>query len=164
MDSIRLVPLAKEHLSDIVRIEKVSNSSPWSEQSFRSELTNPQSVFLVALVNGEVVGFGGLWLVVDEAHITTVAVDPERRHQGIGRKLMLELLELAGARGMTCSTLEVRAGNEAALKLYESLGYVRASCRRMYYPDNDEDAVVMWLHCIPSPFKGEGEGCLTRGL
>ena len=156
MSDLRLVNLAEAHLQDVARIEKASNPSPWSEESFRAELKNPHSIFLVAMIGQEVVAFGGLWLVVDEAHITTLAVEPARRGQGIGKKLMQELLNIAHAKGMTCSTLEVRAGNEAALALYHSLGYVSVSCRRKYYPDNDEDAVVMWLRQIPSPLKGEG--------
>lgn len=143
---LRLVPLEESHLESILEIEKRSNSSPWSERSFRNELDHPHGIFLVASLGDHIVGYGGVWLVVDEAHITTIAVDPDYRRQGIARSIMHALLDQAAKRGATCSTLEVRAGNEAAIRLYEGLGYVRAAVRKRYYPDNKEDAVVMWRY------------------
>lgn len=143
--TLRLVDLAPEHLARILEIEKLVNSAPWSEQSFRNEIDYPHGRFRVALVEGEVVGYGAMWLVVDEAHITTVAVDPEWQRMGIGRRLMIDLLQDAKERGMECSSLEVRRGNAAAIRLYEELGYEQSAIRRRYYPDNQEDAVVMWL-------------------
>lgn len=143
---LRFEPLAVQHLAAILEIESASNPAPWSEQSFRNELTNPQSVFLVATADGKTVGYGGYWRCIDEAHITTVAVAPERRREGIGRRLMVELLMRARDEGMVCSTLEVRAGNQPAVQLYEELGYAISARRKNYYPDNREDALVMWLH------------------
>lgn len=142
-----IVALAEKHLARVLEIEAASNGAPWSERAFRNEIDNPQGVFVVSEEKGhQVTGFGGMWMVVDEAHITTLAVDPAHRRRGIGAKIMRVLLDEARARGMTCSTLEVRAGNEAAIMLYESLGYVRVAVRRRYYPDNREDAVIMWLY------------------
>ena len=97
-------------------------------------------------MQGEVVAYGGIWLVIDEAHVTTIAVAAPHRRQGIGEKLMVELLERGRTAGMVCSTLEVRAGNQPAITLYEKLGYHVAATRKGYYPDNKEDAVVMWLY------------------
>lgn len=102
----------------------------------------------MAFDEGKLVGYGGVWLVIDEAHITTVAVDDSKRRQGIGERLMRELLSRAKARGTVCSTLEVRAGNAAAVHLYEKLGYTTTARRKSYYPDNNEDALVMWLHAM----------------
>lgn len=99
----------------------------------------------MALIGPQIVGYGGIWHIIDEAHVTTLAVSEEHRRLGIGRKLMIELLERAKEAGMVCSTLEVRAGNEAAIRLYEKLGYARTTLRKGYYPDNREDAVVMWM-------------------
>jgi ribosomal-protein-alanine N-acetyltransferase len=93
-----------------------------------------------------VIAYGGVWLVVDEAHITTVAVDEAKRRNGVGKRMMVELLNRSQEAGMKCSTLEVRAGNDPAVKLYEKLGYVTTARRKGYYPDNNEDALVMWLH------------------
>jgi len=143
---VRIEPLADEHIEQILAIEKMSNGAPWSERSFRNEINHPNGTFVVAKDGGKVVGYAGSWFVVDEAHITTVAVDPDYRRRGIGRMLTIHLLDEAKAKGMACSTLEVRAGNEAAIKLYEQLGFVSTAKRKAYYPDNQEDALVMWLH------------------
>lgn len=146
MKGVRFEPISEHLIARILEIEKKSQTSPWSEQSFRNELGHAHGVFIVAFVGQEVRGFAGEWILADEAHITTIAVDPDHRKQGLGRQLMEELLSRAVERGAVCSTLEVRAGNEEAIKLYESLGYIRAGLRKGYYPDNKEDAVVMWLH------------------
>lgn len=146
MKSLRFAPLEAAHIPAILEIEARVNTAPWSEKSFQNELTHAHGVFLVALVEGNVVGYGGFWMVIDEAHITTIAVSPDFQRKGIGRKLMIELLTRAKSRGMACSTLEVRAGNVPAISLYEDLGYVQSARRKSYYPDNQEDAIVMWLH------------------
>lgn len=146
MAVVRLEPLSEQYIPAILEIEKEANSAPWSERSFKNELTNAQSIFVVALSGGQVAGYGGAWLVVDEAHITTVAVHKDFRGQGIGGKIMSELLRVAKERGASCSTLEVRASNQTAIHLYEKLGYVLTATRKKYYPDNNEDAVIMWLH------------------
>lgn len=150
MKGVRFEPLSQHHIPSILEIEKGSQTSPWSEQSFRNELDHKHGVFVVALVGSDVRGFGGEWILADEAHITTIAVDPEFRNQGLGRQIMDELLHRAVERGALCSTLEVRAGNQAAIKLYQDLGYVSSGIRKAYYPDNKEDAVVMWLHDLSS--------------
>ena len=150
MKSLRFAPLEEAHIPSILEIESKVNSAPWSEKSFRNELSHPHGVFLVVLLEGRVVGYGGFWMVVDEAHITTVAVAGEHQRKGIGRRLMVELLNRAKARHMACSTLEVRAGNVPAIRLYEDLGYVSTARRKAYYPDNQEDAIVMWLHDLAS--------------
>ncbi len=144
--TLRFEALHEAHLPTILTIENEVNGSPWSERSFRNEIDHPHGLFRVALEGGEVVGYGGVWLVIDEAHITNVAVAPGFQRQGIGRRLMLELLKAARDKGMACATLEVRAGNSPALHLYETLGFERTALRRGYYPDNKEDAVVMWRH------------------
>ncbi len=146
LKTLRLERLREEHIPAILQIEKVANGAPWSERSFRNELSHPHGVFFTALLEGKVVGYGGVWLLVDEAHITTVAVEETLRRNGIGRRIMLDLLKAAKERGMTCSTLEVRAGNVGAIKLYEGLGYAVTATRKGYYPDNKEDAVVMWMY------------------
>lgn len=146
MKSLRFEPLEANHIPAILEIEARVNTAPWSEKSFRNELTHPHGVFIVAILDGSLIGYGGFWMVVDEAHITTVAVSPDHQGKGVGRRLMIELLKRAKARAMTCSTLEVRAGNQPAISLYERLGYVSTARRKAYYPDNQEDAVVMWLH------------------
>lgn len=146
LSTLRFVPLDASHIPDILEIEREANSAPWSERSFLNETTNPNALFLVALLEGRLVGYGGVWLLIDEAHVTTVAVRAAERRQGIARRLVVQLLDASKERGMTCATLEVRAGNEAAHGLYASLGFQVAARRKGYYPDNNEDALVMWLH------------------
>ena len=146
LSRVKFEPLRESHITAILAIEKRVNGAPWSEKSFRNELDHPHGIFFVALLDHRVVGYGGVWLVIDEAHITTVAVSDEHRQQGIGQKLMVELLSRAKEAGMVCSTLEVRAGNEAAIHLYEKLGYKGTARRKGYYPENKEDALVMWLY------------------
>ncbi len=127
-------------------MEREVHSSPWSEQAFRNELSNAPGVFVVAEEMGKVLGYAGMWVVVDEAHIINVAVGPEFRRQGLGNRLVIDLLHRAQEMGSTCATLEVRASNEAAIELYARLGFAACGFRKRYYPDNREDAVVMWLY------------------
>lgn len=146
LNTLRFEPLTEAHLPAILAIENRTNTAPWSERSFRNELDHQRGIFLVAILQGEVIGYGGVWLVIDEAHITTIAIAPEHQRQGIGERLMVELMQRARERGMLCSTLEVRASNHAAVHLYEKLGFSVSAKRKGYYPDNREDALVMWLH------------------
>ncbi len=148
LKTLRFEPLSQARIPEILVIERRANSLPWSERSFANELENPQSLFVVALINGKVAAYAGVWLCFDEAHVTTVAVSPEWQRRGIGERCVRRLLEQAGERGAACSTLEVRASNEPAIRLYEKLGYLRTAVRKRYYPDNAEDAVVMWLHSL----------------
>lgn len=147
-----LTPLAQEHIAAILAIEKDAHSAPWSEKSFTNELINQHSIFLVARQDGEVVGYGGVWLLIDEAHVTNVAVSKELQRQGIGLKLMNELLWKSAEKGMVCATLEVRESNKGAIAMYEKLGFKQTNVRKRYYPDNNENAVVMWLTDL-SPWK-----------
>lgn len=146
MTTVRLSSLEERHLAGIQEVERASQSSPWSEQSFRNEVNNPQSVNTVAEDSSGVIGYAVAWVIVDELHIINIAVRPDSRRQGIAAKMMREVVAQAQERGAVCATLEVRASNESAIKLYESFGFVRAGLRKNYYPDNKEDAVVMWLY------------------
>jgi ribosomal-protein-alanine N-acetyltransferase len=138
--------MTEEHVSAVVEIDRASNGAPWSEASFLREVANPQAHYFVFLESEKVAGFAGYWTLIDEAHVTTIAVSPEMRGKGIGRALMERVLADAASFGMTCATLEVRISNEKAIKLYESLGFVHSGVRKNYYPDNREDAVIMWRY------------------
>ena len=146
LSTLRFVTLQKDHIPKILEIEQVTHSAPWSQRSFENELEHKYGIFLVGLIQGEVSAYGGVWILVDEAHVTNVVVKSELRGQGIGRMLMIELLTQARAKGAVCATLEVRATNSAAIHLYEELGFVKSTTRKQYYPDNKEDAVVMMLN------------------
>lgn len=143
---VQLAHFGEAHLAEVLAIEQSVQNAAWSETAFRNEIGNPRGIFLVALRQGKVVGFGDCWLIVDEAHIVSMAVHKDHQRQGVARRLMIELLLRAKEMGALCSTLEVRESNAAALALYEGLGYVRCGYRKNYYPDNHEAAVIMWLH------------------
>lgn len=141
-----IVPMTLEHVVPVAAIEAASFPVPWSLNAFVQEiLQNSMAEYLVALRNGEVAGYAGAWLILDEAHVTNVAVRPDLRRLGIGRRLMEKLVERVFFLGARKMTLEVRASNLEALTLYESLGFCTKGVRRRYYEDTGEDALVMWL-------------------
>jgi ribosomal-protein-alanine N-acetyltransferase len=128
---------------------------PWPERSYRYELTkNPASNLLVAEIDGaipaEVIGFIGCWLVADEVHISTIAVHPYHRRQGVGEKLLLAVLGWAVDRGAQIATLEVRVSNQTAIDLYKKQGFIFEGKKTGYYRDNNEDAYQMILEGLPS--------------
>jgi ribosomal-protein-alanine N-acetyltransferase len=125
-------------------IEHASFSTPWPDDAYRSEIeSNRLATYLVARDGDEVVGFAGIWLMVDEAHITTFAVHPDWRRRGIGERLLLTLLDVSVARHAREATLEVRLSNVAARRLYEKYGFRPVGLRPRYYTDNGEDALIM---------------------
>ena len=138
-------------LQRIVRIENVSFPTPWSERSLREELLRPRAGYLVAQRGKAVVGYGGMWLCLDEAHIGTLAVDPSSRRCGIGEAVMFGLLRHALDRGARRVILEYRAGNEPAAGLYGKLGFMPNRLRPGYYADTGEDAVEALLGDLASP-------------
>jgi len=151
---VSLVPMAEEHFGDVMELERRTYATPWSEKIFRDELAAENRIYLVALdAEGCVVGYGGLMGVGEEAHITTVAVDPGHRRARIGTRLILELVTGAIDRGAKSLTLEVRVSNASAQALYRRFGMVPVGVRKAYYVD--EDALIMWAHEIDSPSYAE---------
>lgn len=147
---VRFESMRLEHIDQVVEIEKKSFPTPWPRQTFEFEiLYNELAEYVVAVDGGRVVGYGGMWMVLDEAHVTNVAVHPLFRGRHIGRALMLELIRRAVARGARRMTLEVRPSNTVARNLYRSLGFVEKGIRKRYYQDNKEDAIIMWLEQLP---------------
>ena len=139
VDAMRL-----EDVQAVHDIERLSFRTPWPAYAFEQELRgNRLARYLVARAGAHVVGFAGIWLMVDDAHVTTFGVHPDWRRQGIGRQLLLNLAELAVSIGARRMTLEVRASNEAAQALYQAFGFEVAGRRPRYYTDDDEDALVM---------------------
>lgn len=133
-------------------IERASFRTPWPAHAFEQELRgNRLARYLVARAGDRVVGFAGVWLMVDDAHVTTFAIHPEWRRQGIGRHLLLNLAELSIVIGARRMTLEVRASNEAAQALYRSYGFEIAGRRPRYYTDDGEDALVMTTPELDDP-------------
>ena len=133
------------------RIERASFAVPWPDDAYRSELvTNRLASYVVARAGHELVGFAGLWVMVDEAHITTFAVDPRWRRRGVGQWLLLRLLELSNERRAREATLEVRLSNMPARRLYEKYGFRPVGIRPRYYSDNGEDALIMTTDALAS--------------
>ena len=125
-------------------IERLSFGSPWPAYAFEQELrSNRLARYLVARAAGEVVAFAGVWLMVDDAHITTFGVHPDWRRLGIGRQLLLNLAEVSVAIGARRMTLEVRVSNVGAQALYRAFGFEIAGRRPRYYTDDGEDALIM---------------------
>lgn len=134
-----------EHLRQVLEIEERSFPSPWSYNAFAYEiLQNRLASYIVALAGEKVVGYAGMWVILDEAHVTNVAVHPAWRRMGLGRALMQELMRRAGLCGATRLTLEVRPSNTAARRLYAALGFEEVGVRKKYYVDSNEDAIIMW--------------------
>lgn len=126
-------------------LEKQCFSMPWSYDSLSYDiLENNLSFYIVAEIDGTICGYAGIWNVVDEGHITNVAVAPMFRRKHIGSALMDVLIGTCEAEGILRITLEVRESNEAARRLYEQKGFRKAGLRKGYYEDNHEDAVIMW--------------------
>lgn len=146
-DQIQVVidPMRLKDVPDVLAVERLCFTTPWSRQAFLSELLeNDRAFYVVAKVADRVVGYAGVWLIAGEGHITNVAVHPDYRRRGIGRRLMLTLEELVRSRGGDRLTLEVRVSNVWAQHLYRSLGFEPRGLRKGYYRDNNEDAVIMW--------------------
>ncbi|MBV6402068.1 MAG: Ribosomal-protein-alanine acetyltransferase [Anaerolineales bacterium] len=136
-----------DDLAQVVAIDKVSFSLPWPERSFRFEITdNPASRAWVAEENGKVVGAIVAWLLVDEAHIATIATHPDFRRRGIASKLLVHTLQSMMNEGALTSVLEVRESNSAAQEMYRKFGFEESGRRPRYYRDNNEDAILMTLN------------------
>lgn len=145
-------PMRRRHLRGVLRIEEQVYPRPWSLGLFMSELGYREGrVYLTARVDSTVVGYGGLMLVTDDGHITTLAVDPGWHRHKLGTRLLVTLARAAIARGARNLTLEVRAGNEAAQALYRSFGFAPAGIRKGYYVETNEDALVMWANDVDRP-------------
>ena len=135
-----------EDIPAVVELDKLSFSLPWPESSFRFELReNPASRCWVADVDGRIAGAIVAWLLVDEAHIATIATHPDFRRQGIAKKLLTHALRTMIGEGALSSVLEVRESNITAQEIYRKFGYQESGRRKRYYKDNDEDAILMTL-------------------
>ncbi len=137
--------MKESDLDRIMEIEEKSFNPPWSREAFLLELTkNLLAKYIVAEVDGQVVGYGGIWLIIDEGHVTNIAVDEEYRGKGIGSKILEGLIQICRERNMTAMTLEVRKSNVVAQSLYRKYGFKEYGIRKGYYQDNNEDAIIMW--------------------
>ena len=151
---VRLVvaEMTAEDIPAVHAIESASFPTPWPPYAFRQELeTNRLARYIVVRAGERVIGYAGIWLMVDEAHMTTFAVLPAYRRRGIGGLLLVELMELAAELGAVVCTLEVRLSNAAARRLYQDFGFKPVGVRPRYYTDNGEDALIMTTDRLETP-------------
>ncbi len=147
-DNTPKINLRRMTLADVdavLAIEKASFTTPWSREAFVKEVTeNKLAYYTVAESEGEILGYAGVWLIVDEGHITNIAVTPKYRGRQIGKKILEKLIQELKNRDILRVTLEVRASNKVAIGLYMSYGFIVLGRRPGYYTDNGEDALIMW--------------------
>ena len=140
-----------DDLDAVVAIEAATFPTPWSRDSFRQELErNVAARYLVAEMEGQVIGYAGAWIILDESHITNIAIEESRRGLGYGRALTTALMQYLSNLGAAYATLEVRRSNLRAQNLYKSLGFVELGVRKRYYEDNREDALIMVCDHMPA--------------
>jgi [ribosomal protein S18]-alanine N-acetyltransferase len=149
--TLRVEPMKVADIEAVHAIERASFPVPWPSYAFQQELdSNRMAHYLIARIGDEVVAYGGVWLMVDEAHVTSFAVLPAWRRHGIGGRLMLDLMALCADLGARVATLEVRLGNQAARLLYQRFGFRPVGVRPRYYSDNGEDALIMTTEPLDS--------------
>ncbi|MGB9620706.1 MAG: ribosomal protein S18-alanine N-acetyltransferase [Armatimonadota bacterium] len=149
--AVELREMRQADLPRVMEIERQCFPKPWSESAYLTEISNRAAHYVVALSDSEIVGYGGMWMIMDEAHIITLAVAPTHRRRRIAEQLLIDLLDEALRRGARRATLEVRQSNEAAQTLYRKFGFIPVAIRRGYYTDNHENAIVMWVDNMAAP-------------
>lgn len=150
--TVHVQPMRRRHLRSVLRIEQQVYPRPWSSSLFMSELAlRSTRAYFVARIGRDLVGYAGLMMTLDEAHVTTIAVDPKRHRAKIGTRLLLVLVREAIARGATAVTLEVRMSNVGAQDLYRRFGFGPVGVRKNYYQEVNEDALVMWARDVDQP-------------
>lgn len=149
---IQIRNMEKQDIDGVLIIEHSSFATPWSRQAFINELEyNRFANYLVMEYNDEIIGYCGLWVIIDEAHITNIAIKPEYRGKKLGELLLKHSLQVARQLGGLKLSLEVRLSNCTAQNLYKKFGFQPGGIRKNYYIDNQEDALVMWVMLNEQP-------------
>ena len=141
---ISLHKMTNEDVDDILHISKLSFPVSWSRDSIESELSNRLAHYSIAKFKDKIIGFGGMWTIVDESQITNIAVHPHYRGKGVASLILNELIKVCENKKVTGLTLEVRKSNNIAQNLYKKFGFIHEGVRPKYYEDNGEDAFLMW--------------------
>lgn len=145
--SLEFRSMTVQDIPHVVEIEQESFTTPWSAQAFMNELTNNHfAQYIILEYDGEVAGYGGMWIIMDEAHVTNIAIKSKYRGRKWGERLLIELQNSAAFLGAVRMTLEVRKSNQVAQRLYEKHGFRSVGIRPKYYTDNNEDALIMWVN------------------
>jgi len=144
-------PMTDADVKDVLRIEQQSFSTQWPSNAFYQEMhDNKLAHYFVGRVDGCLVAYGGIWVILEDSHVTTIAVHPAHRGHKYGEVMLLHLLDEAIERGASWMTLEVRESNTVAQNLYRKYGFTTVSTRKGYYSDNNENALVMWAGNLKS--------------
>lgn len=151
VDPVSIEPMRQTDIEAVTRIDRRCFPTPWQPGAYLTELSNRSACYLVARFGQEIVGYAGQWVIMDEAHITTLAVEPAHQGRKIGVRLLYALMEEAILNASSHATLEVRESNRTAQSLYRKFGFKETAIRKSYYTDNGENAIVMWAVDIQSP-------------
>lgn len=144
---IKILNMEAKHIDEVVSVEEECFHTPWTKKDFEREMhENSMAIYKIAILDGKIIGYAGMWHIVNEGHITNVAVLPEYRRTGVGNLLVEELIRIAQELEMIGLTLEVRISNMAAQRLYIKYGFRSEGFRKRYYDDTGEDAIIMWKY------------------
>ncbi len=147
VDSFVFRYMKEEDIDQILEVEHASFATPWSREAFYNEIyQNKFAVYIVLEEDDKIIGYCGAWVVIDEAHITNIALLPSYRGRQLGEALLRKMMSIAKDMGARSMTLEVRVTNHVAQSLYRKLGFQNGGIRKNYYSDNQEDALVMWVN------------------
>jgi ribosomal-protein-alanine N-acetyltransferase len=143
--------MATSDIAAVTRIERASFSTVWPSDAFYNELsTNKLAHYFIGRFDGRIVAYGGIWVIMEDSHVTTLAVDPDFRGRGFGEVLLLRLIDEAIDRDAAWMTLEVRESNAVAQRLYRKYGFTTVTMRTGYYSDDNESALIMWAGSLRS--------------
>ena len=148
MSSIIFRQMKENDVARVAELERICFRTPWSYNSLLGELSNDVAYYIVAVEGDLIIGYAGVWIMFDEAHMTNIAVDPDYRKRGVATGMILSLMKEGLKRGAERMTLEVRENNHSAQRLYASLGFAYAGMRKHYYTDTGENALILWNDCI----------------
>lgn len=148
MNNLVVCPFEEKYIDSILSIEKLSFTDPWSRDSMEKELNNNFARYVVVKLEDKVIGYGGMWIILDEGHITNIAVAPEYRCIGAGKLILKSLVNICKTEKVISLTLEVRVSNTIAQSLYSKFGFITEGIRKNYYADNNENALIMWKRDI----------------
>ncbi|HLY01910.1 MAG TPA: ribosomal protein S18-alanine N-acetyltransferase [Candidatus Cybelea sp.] len=164
-DRFAIAPMATPDVAAVTRIERACFSTVWPNDAFYNELsTNKLAHYFVGRFEDRVVAYGGIWVILEDSHITTLAVDPDYRGRRFGEVLLMRLIDEAIDRGAGWMTLEVRESNTVAQRLYRKYGFTTVTMRAGYYSDDNESALIMWAGSLKSELYRNRLGVLRAGL
>lgn len=140
--------MKKQDIVQVAKIEKTYLTTPWSLKEIEDSFARENYIFIVAEKNGSIIGYIGLYFILEEGNITNILVEESHRGQGIGTNLLTNMIQAAKIQGVTSVTLEVRASNEQAMRIYDHNGFEKEGTRKDYYSNPKEDAIIMWKYNI----------------